>query len=85
MAKTKVKPDNKLYDKLRDSGVRKKVAGRVAEALPRKGDQKPSRAAKVAEPALRRSRFDSGSDRRWIAQAQGGREESSSIKEGEVG
>ena len=49
MAKTKVKPDTKLYDKLRDSGVRKKVAGQVAEALPRKGNKKPSRATKVAD------------------------------------
>ena len=48
MAKTKTKPDSKLYDKLRDSGVRKKVAGRVADALPRKGKKKPSKASKVA-------------------------------------
>ena len=48
MAKTKTKPDSKLYDKLRDSGVRKKVAGQVADALPRKGNKKPSKAAKVA-------------------------------------
>jgi hypothetical protein len=49
MAKTKVKPDAKLYDKLRDSGVRKKVAGQVADALPRKGNKKPSRAERVAD------------------------------------
>ena len=49
MAKTKTKPDSKLYDKLRDSGVRKKVAGQVADALPRKGNKKPSKAAKVAD------------------------------------
>ena len=49
MAKTKTKSDSKLYDKLRDSGVRKKVAGQVADALPRKGNKKPSKAEKVAD------------------------------------
>ncbi len=49
MAKTKTKPDTKLYDKLRDSGVRKKVASQVADALPQKGNKKPSRAEKVAD------------------------------------
>ena len=35
MAKTKTKPDKKLYTRLRDNGVRKKIAGRAAEAFER--------------------------------------------------
>lgn len=49
MAKAKTKPDKKLYETLRDSGVRKKVAGRVSEALPSKGAKKPSKAELVAD------------------------------------
>lgn len=48
MAKTKAKPDSKLYSRLRDSGVRKKVAARAAEALPTKGSKKPSLAHGIA-------------------------------------
>jgi hypothetical protein len=48
MAKTKTKADKKLYERLRDSGVRKKVASRISEALPTKGPHKPSKAHKVA-------------------------------------
>jgi hypothetical protein len=48
MAKTKTKPDGKLYSKLRDSGVRKKIAARAAEALPAKGLKRPSRAQGIA-------------------------------------
>jgi hypothetical protein len=48
MAKTKTKPDKKLYDRLRSSGVRKKVAGRVAEALPSKGSAKAGPARRAA-------------------------------------
>lgn len=47
MAKTK--RDKNLYDKLRKGGVRKKVATRVSEALPRKGAKKPSTAKRVAD------------------------------------
>ena len=43
------KRDEKLYDRLRKGGVRKKVATRVSEALPRKGAQKPSTAKRVAD------------------------------------
>jgi hypothetical protein len=49
MAKTKVKPDGKLYNRLRGSGVRKKVAQRVSEALPKKGSKKPTRAHGIAD------------------------------------
>jgi hypothetical protein len=48
MAKTKTKPDKKLYDRLRSSGVRKKVAGRIAEALPSNGNAKAGRARRAA-------------------------------------
>lgn len=47
MAKTK--RDKRLYSKLRDSGVRKKVASRVSEALPAKGAKQPSRAHRIAD------------------------------------
>jgi hypothetical protein len=47
MAKTKA--DKSLYGKLRDNGVRKKVANRVSEALPIKGSKKPSKAHKIAD------------------------------------
>lgn len=49
MAKTKTKRDANLYAKLRDSGVRKKVANQVAESLPRKGKKKPSTADRIAD------------------------------------
>jgi hypothetical protein len=49
MAKTKVRPDGKLYDRLRGNGVRKKVAQQVSEALPRKGSKKPRRAHGIAD------------------------------------
>lgn len=49
MAKAKTKPDKKLYETLRDSGVRKKIAGRVSEALPSKGRKKPSKADRIAD------------------------------------
>jgi hypothetical protein len=49
MAKTKTKPDGKLYSKLRDSGVRKKIAARAAEALPAKGSKRPARAHGIAD------------------------------------
>jgi hypothetical protein len=48
MAKTK-KPDKQLYGRLRDAGVRKRVAKRVAEALPAKGQKKPARAHRLAD------------------------------------
>jgi hypothetical protein len=47
MAKTK--PDNDLYGRLRDSGIRKRVAKMAAEALPAKGQKKPNRAHRVAD------------------------------------
>ena len=47
MAKTKA--DKQLYGRLRDSGIRKRVAKRVAESLPAKGQKKPVRAHKLAD------------------------------------
>jgi hypothetical protein len=47
MAKTK--PDKDLYGRLRDSGLRKRVAKLVAEAVPAKGQKKPTRAHRVAD------------------------------------
>jgi hypothetical protein len=47
MAKTKT--DKRLYGRLRDAGLRKKVAKRASEALPAKGQKKPVRAHRVAE------------------------------------
>lgn len=49
MAKTKKKPDKRLYDALRDSGVRKKTASRVAKALPGKGSKSPTKAHRIAD------------------------------------
>ena len=49
MAKTKTKADQKLYTSLRDSGIRKKVAKRVSEAIPAKGQKKPTTAHRVAD------------------------------------
>jgi hypothetical protein len=49
MAKTKTKPDKRLYQRLRDNGVRKRVASRVSEALPAKGSHKPSKAHQLAD------------------------------------
>ena len=43
------KRDEKLYDRLRKGGVRRKVVTRVSEALPRKGKKKPSTAERVAD------------------------------------
>ena len=48
MAKTKLKPDKKLYENLRSGGVRKKVAKRVSEALPKSGSSKTKPARKAA-------------------------------------
>jgi hypothetical protein len=45
----KTKPDKQLYGRLRSSGIRKRVARRVAEALPAKGQKKPARAHKLAD------------------------------------
>ena len=48
MAKTKIKPDEKLYDRLRSSGVRKKVAAKVSDALPQHGAPQPGLARRAA-------------------------------------
>ena len=45
----KTKADKKLYTRLRDSGIRKKVAKGVAEAIPAKGQKKPTMAHRVAD------------------------------------
>ena len=47
MAKTKA--NNDLYGRLRDSGLRKRVAKLAAEAIPAKGQKKPARAPRVAD------------------------------------
>jgi hypothetical protein len=47
MAKTK--PDKDLYGRLRDSGIRKRVAKLAAEAIPAKGQKKPKRAHQLAD------------------------------------
>lgn len=49
MAKSKSSRDQSLYDKLRDSGVRKKVAARAADALPTSGVKSPAAAQRVAD------------------------------------
>ncbi len=49
MAKAKSGRDQSLYDKLRDSGVRKKVAARAADALPTGGVKSPAAAQRVAD------------------------------------
>lgn len=78
MAKTKVKPDKKLYDRLRGSGVRKKVASRVSEALPTKGSRKPSQARRVADELAAaaesiKERAGGGSKKRSAAAKKGAR------------
>jgi hypothetical protein len=45
----KTKSDKQLYGRLRNSGIRKSVAKRVAEALPAKGQKKPARAHHLAD------------------------------------
>ena len=47
MAKTKA--DKDFYGRLRDSGIRKRVAKLAAEAIPAKGQKKPARAHRVAD------------------------------------
>ncbi|HEX2359088.1 MAG TPA: hypothetical protein VHH72_04660 [Solirubrobacterales bacterium] len=46
MAKTKA--DKQLYARLRNSGIRKRVARVASEALPAKGAKKPSKAHQLA-------------------------------------
>ena len=49
MAATKPKPDKKLYKRLRGRGVRKSVAKRLADSLPRQGSAKSKPARRAAE------------------------------------
>lgn len=49
MAATKTKRDKNLYESLRDSGVRKKVAKRVSEAIPNGGSTNVKPTRKAAE------------------------------------
>jgi hypothetical protein len=70
MAKTK--HDKDLYGRLRDSGIRKRVAKLVAEAVPAKGQKKPTRANRVADQLTAaaetiRERAGGGSRKRSIA------------------
>jgi hypothetical protein len=69
MAKTKTKPDKKLYSRLRDNGVRKKIAGRAAEALPAKGSKSRKKAESLADDLTKaadsiRDRVGGGSRKR---------------------
>jgi hypothetical protein len=69
MAKTKTKPDTKLYTRLRDSGVRKKIAARAADALPAKGSKSRGKAESIADDLTRaadsiRDRVGGGSRKR---------------------
>ena len=53
------KRDEKLYDRLRKGGVKKKVATRVSEALPRKGRRsRPRQNALRTSSLLRRSQSE---------------------------
>jgi hypothetical protein len=70
MAKTK--PDKDLYGRLRDSGIRKRVAKLAAEALPSKGQKKPARAHRLADQLTLaaetiRERAGGGSRKRSVA------------------
>ena len=47
MAKTKA--DKTLYGRLRNAGIRKKVAKRASEALPSRGQKKPAAAHRLAD------------------------------------
>ena len=78
MAKAKTKADKTLYGRLRESGVRKKVANRVSEALPVKGSKKPSAAHKIADELSAaadsiRERAGGGSRKRSEAAKKGAR------------
>jgi hypothetical protein len=48
LAKSKSRPDKALYDRLRNSGVRKKAARQVSRALPRKGSPSAKGAERIA-------------------------------------
>lgn len=48
MAKSKSRPDKALYDRLRNSGVRKKAARQVSRALPAKGSPSAKAAERIA-------------------------------------
>lgn len=78
MAKTKKKSDKHLYDVLRDSGVRKKTASRVAQALPAKGSKSPTKANRIADQLHTaadsiRERAGGGSSKRSKAAKKGAR------------
>ena len=49
MAATKTKPDKKLYKRLRSRGVRKGVAKRLADSLPRQGSAKTKPAQRAID------------------------------------
>ncbi|MGZ5311486.1 MAG: hypothetical protein ACXWFN_09045 [Solirubrobacterales bacterium] len=76
MAKTKSNKD--LYRRLRDSGLRKKTAKRASEALPAKGQKKPSAAHRLADELAAaadsiRERAGGGSRKRSRAAAKASR------------
>jgi hypothetical protein len=45
----KAKSDKRLYGRLRDAGIRKRVAKRASEALPTRGQKKPAMAHRLAD------------------------------------
>ena len=45
----KAKADKRLYGRLRDAGIRKRVAKRASEALPSRGQKKPAAAHRLAD------------------------------------
>lgn len=49
MAKKKSRPDKELYDRLRNSGVRKKAAKQASRALPDKGSPSAKAAERIAD------------------------------------
>ena len=79
----KTKADKKLYTRLRDSGIRKKVAKGVAEAIPAKGQKKPTKAHRVADELTAaansiRDRAGGGSRKRSMGARKAARRKKSS-------
>jgi hypothetical protein len=78
MAKTKTKPDSRLYQRLRDNGVRKRIAARAADALPAKGTKSRRKAESIADDLTKaadsiRDRVGGGSRKRSNAAAKAAR------------
>ena len=83
MAKTKTKTDKDLYGRLRDSGIRKRVAKLAAEAVPSKGQQEAAPRAPRCRSVDGSRRNDQGA-RGWrLTQALAGRQEGGSDAKGQ--